>query len=74
MSYVNFGDHQAREWAVIKLPDSLGKAWVENGIGVEGDSGAWIRHMGSNQLYEMNWGVMVKVLRCDLPYAHGGDC
>ena len=56
MSYVDFGDHQTRAWAVIKLPDSLGEAWVESGIGVERDSGAWMIDMESNNLYGMLWG------------------
>lgn len=56
MSYVDFGDHQTRQWAVIKLPDSSGEAWVKSGIGVEGDSGAWVIDMESSKLYGMLWG------------------
>lgn len=56
MSYVDFGDHQTEEWAVVK-PDWLDeKTWVESGLGVEGDSGAWIIARSTNQLHGMLWG------------------
>jgi len=56
MSYVDFGDHATREWAVIKLPSTEDEAWVESGIGVDGDSGAWIIDYNTNRLYGMLWG------------------
>jgi hypothetical protein len=55
MSYVDFGDHQTRQWAVIKHPDSSGDL-VKSGIGVEGDSGASVIDMESSKLYGMLWG------------------
>ena len=56
MSYVDFGDHQTQEWTVVKLDADDDEVWIEGGIGVEGDSGAWIIDCETNRVYGMVWG------------------
>jgi len=56
ISYVDFGDHETREWAVVKLLGMEDEEWITNGIGVDGDSGTWIIDSTTHQLYGVVWG------------------
>ncbi|KAF8864377.1 hypothetical protein BDZ45DRAFT_685160 [Acephala macrosclerotiorum] len=47
---------ESDEWAIIK-PDSMSEeSWVTHGIGVSGDSGAWVLETGSDHVVGQVWG------------------
>lgn len=50
------GRRFTREWIVIRDPSVSREAWITGGIGVDGDSGAWIVDRDGESLYGMAWG------------------
>jgi len=56
---IRHGFHFTEEWSIIKPPDLALEDWISGGIGVDGDSGAWIvsqSSWGIRSLYGMLWG------------------
>jgi hypothetical protein len=56
MSFIKHGTRFTQEWTVFKDPQSSMKEWIEGGIGVDGDSGAWIIDQKNGAIYGMVWG------------------
>jgi hypothetical protein len=56
MSLINHEGRFTREWSIIKDHQMTLKEWIEGGIGVDGDSGAWIIDRNFGYLYGMVWG------------------
>lgn len=56
MSVTRHGRRFTREWCVCRDPASPIQDWIEGGIGVDGDSGAWIVDRENGNLYGMAWG------------------
>jgi hypothetical protein len=51
------GDYRvSEEWAVLRPESQEEDTWVTNGIGVSGDSGAWILEKGTDNLIGQFWG------------------
>jgi len=55
-SYAKHGNRVTEEWSVFKNPESSMKDWIEGGIGVDGDSGAWLIDRETGAVYGMVWG------------------
>jgi hypothetical protein len=55
-SIINHGGRFTQEWSVIREPQLSLLEWIEGGIGVDGDSGAWIIDGHNDALYGMVWG------------------
>ena len=53
MSFINHGTRSTKEWTVFKDGNSSMKDWIEGGIGVDGDSGAWIIGRNNGAVYGM---------------------
>lgn len=45
-----------REWTVLRDPSTTREDWIMGGIGVDGDSGAWIIDREERSVYGMAWG------------------
>ena len=51
------GDYRvSEEWAILRPESQEEDTWVTNGIGVSGDSGAWILEQGTDNLIGQLWG------------------
>jgi hypothetical protein len=51
------GDYRvSEEWAVLRPESQEEDTWATNGIGVSGDSGAWILEKGTDNLIGQLWG------------------
>jgi len=55
MSIASHGIRFTQEWSLFKDPQASLQDWIEGGIGVDGDSGAWIIDQDTNALYGMAW-------------------
>ena len=55
LSIARHGTRFTQEWSVLKDPECDLKDWIEGGIGVDGDSGAWIIDTHTGALYGMAW-------------------
>jgi hypothetical protein len=55
-SLIRHENRFTEEWTVLRDPQSSLKDWITGGIGVDGDSGAWIIDRDSGALYGMVWG------------------
>jgi hypothetical protein len=53
---INHGTRFTQEWTIVKDPQSSLSDWISGGIGVDGDSGAWVTDRTSNALYGIVWG------------------
>lgn len=58
LSLTRHGRRFTQEWAVCRDAGAGAEreAWIEGGIGVDGDSGAWIVDREDGRLYGMAWG------------------
>ena len=56
LSIIFHGNYVTEEWCVIKRSETPLDAWIEGGIGVEGDSGALIVDEETDAVYGMLWG------------------
>jgi hypothetical protein len=56
MSLIKHGKRFTQEWTVFKDAQASMKEWIEGGIGVDGDSGAWIIDQNTSAIYGMAWG------------------
>jgi hypothetical protein len=56
MSLIKHGKRFTQEWTIFKNALSSMKEWIEGGIGVDGDSGAWIIDQNTAAIYGMAWG------------------
>jgi hypothetical protein len=53
MSLLNYGGRFTGELSIIKDYQMTSKDWIEGGMGVDGDSGAWIIDRNFGYLYGM---------------------
>jgi hypothetical protein len=56
MNIMRYGLQFTQEWPIIECPEYNCREWIEGGIGVDGDSGAWIIDRESGAVYGMAWG------------------
>lgn len=55
-SLIRHGSRLTEEWTIIRDPAVPLREWKVGGIGVDGDSGAWVVDASSKALYGMVWG------------------
>lgn len=53
---INHGSRCTEEWTILRGAGMSLSDWISGGIGVDGDSGAWVIDQESAALYGMVWG------------------